>query len=303
MGALKKAVQNRHEYSTKRYSKYLMCLFGALIYSAGISLFISPAGLYSGGVMGISQLLREYIVTTFKPEIAQKIDIAGIIYYIINIPLLFLAYFKLSKRFFLKTLLATTAITISMSVMKLDGMVLLDDTLASAIVGGIIAGVGCGFMFRAGGSGAGIDILAMYLAQKYRNMSVGKISVAVNFAIYGISAIVYTPAIAIYSIICAFLNAQAVDRVHHQNIMTQVFIVTKIDNLAKPIMEGIGRGVTEWSGDGAYTKEDVHILMTMVSKYELPTVRRIAKKYDEHAFIVYNSNTGIDGNFKKKLVE
>lgn len=295
-------LKNKKKYGSKELPRYIETVIGAAVYAAGVSLFVTPAGLYSGGIMGVSQLLREWIIAQFDPAIAKTVDIAGILYYILNIPLLFLAYFKLSKHFFFKTLLATTVVTALMSVLKLSSP-FLDDTLASAIVGGIMGGVGCGIMLRAGGSGAGIDILAMYLTQKYHGMSVGKISIAVNCIIYIISALVYTPATAIYSIICAFLNAQSIDRVHHQNIMMQVFIITRQDGLAKPIMDGIGRGVTEWQGDGAYTHQGVRVLMSVVSKYELAEVRRVVKELDPHAFVVYNSSYGIDGNFKKKLVE
>ena len=43
-------------------SQILITIGGMLIYAIGINNFIVPAGLYSGGVMGISQILRTLLV-------------------------------------------------------------------------------------------------------------------------------------------------------------------------------------------------------------------------------------------------
>lgn len=42
-------------YEVKRT---LICVAAAFVYAMGVNLFIVPAGLYSGGVMGFSQVIR-----------------------------------------------------------------------------------------------------------------------------------------------------------------------------------------------------------------------------------------------------
>ena len=58
---------------------------GAFLYAAGINLFVVPAGLYSGGVMGICQVIRTVLAQFFHLHF-ETFDIAGVIYYAINIP-------------------------------------------------------------------------------------------------------------------------------------------------------------------------------------------------------------------------
>ena len=75
-----------------------------LLYSLGINLFVVPAGLYTGGIMGFAQLLRTLFL--YLTGLELKIDIAGIINYAINLPILFIAWKRLDHRVVFKTLLS-----------------------------------------------------------------------------------------------------------------------------------------------------------------------------------------------------
>ena len=84
-----------------------------LLYSLGINLFVVPAGLYTGGIMGFAQLLRTLFLHLTGLEL--KIDIAGIINYAINLPILCIAWKQLDHRVVFKTLLSVTSTTVFMS--------------------------------------------------------------------------------------------------------------------------------------------------------------------------------------------
>ena len=66
------------------------------LYSLGINLFVVPAGLYTGGIMGFAQLLRTLFLHVTGLEL--KIDIAGIINYAINLPILCIAWRRIDHR-------------------------------------------------------------------------------------------------------------------------------------------------------------------------------------------------------------
>ena len=68
--------------------KIMMCVVAAFLYAVGMNFFIVPTGLYSGGVMGISQVIRT-VLTEYLHLNFNNFDIAGVIYYIINIPILY----------------------------------------------------------------------------------------------------------------------------------------------------------------------------------------------------------------------
>ena len=77
------------------YKQFIKATIGVFIFSFAINTFLVPLHLYSGGAMGLSQLIRTIIVDSLKLNI--NFDIAGLLYYLINIPLLVIAFKKIIK--------------------------------------------------------------------------------------------------------------------------------------------------------------------------------------------------------------
>ena len=278
--------------------KYLLVILGSAMYAAGVSYFITPQNLYAGGMMGTAQIIKTLIVDYLHFNVGS-LDLTGIIYYILNVPLLFLAW-KLNKNFFCKTIVSITTLSFLLTVFTISKPIL-EDKLTSCIIGGIICGIGIGFTLRAGGSGGGLDIFGVYATKNFRNFSVGKVNIVYNCFIYLICALMFNLPTAIYSVLFTTVGATATDRIHSQNIMVQATIFTKVDGVTQLIIDRIHRGVTELDGHGAYTHENVHVLITAVSKYEAHYLRQIIHEFDPHAFIMYNQLYSVDGNFAKKL--
>ncbi len=287
-------------FTGSKLGRYFMVLVGAAIYAVAIAVFVNPLHLYTGGIMGLSQLIRSVLIDVLHVSIPGNFDLSGIIFYVINVPLLILAIRKIGKAFFLKTLLATSLITVITSLIYVETP-LIEDTLTSCIIGGLLAGCGVGIALMFGGSGGGMDIVGMYIAKNRNAASIGKVSFVFNLVLFSLCAILFDLETAVYSIIITAINSVATDRMHYQNRMVQAMIFTKKEGVAEPIMKVLYRGVTEWEGDGAYTKENTHILVTMISRYEVNRLSKLVREIDSQAFISFSQVSRIDGNFLKKL--
>ncbi len=278
----------------------LACIVASLMYAIGVNLFVVPAQLYSGGLMGICQVIRTLLVEYLHMNF-HSFDIAGIIYYIINVPIFIIAFTRMGRKFFAKTLVTVTAMTVFLSVVPIVQVV--DDTVAACVVGGIISGAGIGIILRMASSGGGLDVVGVLLTKWRRDFSVGKVYLIVNLSLYIICLFLFDIEIVVYSVIFASVHSLAIDKVHIQNINVEANIITKLNNvdLEKAIMEEIGRGLTKWTTLGAYTYEQSHMLYITLSKYEVSRLKAVVHKYDPNAFIVINEGVTIDGNFLKKL--
>ena len=278
----------------------LACIVASLMYAIGVNLFVVPAQLYSGGLMGICQVIRTLLVEYLHMNF-HSFDIAGIIYYIINVPIFIIAFTRMGRKFFAKTLVTVTAMTVFLSVVPIVQVV--DDTVAACVVGGIISGAGIGIILRMASSGGGLDVVGVLLTKWRRDFSVGKVYLIVNLPLYIICLFLFDIEIVVYSVIFAAVHSLAIDKVHIQNINVEANIITKLNNvdLEKAIMEEIGRGLTKWTTLGAYTYEQSHMLYITLSKYEVSRLKAVVHKYDPNAFIVINEGVTIDGNFLKKL--
>ena len=271
-----------------------------LMYAVGLNLFVVPANLYSGGLMGICQVIRTLLVKYLHMNF-QSFDIAGIIYYIINVPIFIIAFTKMGRKFFAKTLITVTTMTVFLSVVPIVQVV--EDTVAACVVGGIISGAGIGIILRMASSGGGLDVVGVLLTRWKRDFSVGKVYLLVNLSLYAVCLFLFDIEIVVYSVIFAAVHSLAIDKVHIQNINVEANIITKSNNvnLERAIMEELNRGVTKWSTLGAYTYEQSHMLYITLSKYEVSRLKAVVHKYDPSAFIVINEGVTVDGNFLKKL--
>lgn len=278
---------------------YGMMFLGAFIFAIACNCFIVPSGLNNSGIIGFSQILRELLDRFTMLQL--PISSIGILNFLLNIPLLLLAWFKISKKFCLNTLLCVGAQTFFLTLIPIMNTTIMSNILASAVIGGIIAGVGSGFMLRGGSCSGGIDIVGVYLTLKMPDFSIGKLCVVFNACIYCACACLYDVEIAIYSIIYSYFMSQMVDKIHYQNIKMAATIFTKKANVDKEITYGLRRGVTYWRGNGSYTDEDTYVMMTVVSKQEVQRLKEIVHTCDPHAFVIFNEGMNVDGNFEKRL--
>ena len=282
--------------------RLVVAVIGELIAAAALNLFIVPLNLYTGGLMGVCQLLRtlaaDYLGMNFGAY-----DVAGILYFLLNIPILLLAYKNLGRAFVAKTLICTVAFSLFYSLIPSPSVPIVDDYLTACLLGGILAGVGGGLVLTCGASGGGLDIVGLYQSKRGSQFTVGKFSLSFNAVLYTACLFLFSPEVAIYSVIYNFFTAMVLDRMHQQNVSIQAFIFTKgdEDTLARFIIENLGRSVTYWEGVGAYTGEDVHVLCVCLSKFEIEELVHAVHSIDPHAFVTTQEGTRIYGNFQRKV--
>ncbi len=275
-----------------------MIIAGSLLYALGMNLFLTPLHLFSGGGVGLAQLLTLFLEQFIR---VQNLNLYGVVYMLINVPLLLLAYFQLGKNFFVKTLIGSGAISLFITLIPTMPVPIVEDYLTSVLIGGIASGAGVGIILIAGGSGGGIDVVAMWAAKKFRNASVGKISLYFNVVLYAVMLFLFDAQTVIYSLIYTVIFTLVLDKTHYQNISVRVMIFTKKEGIDKEINEKTRRGVTEWNGYGAYTSEPMHILVSCISKYEVNDMMEIVQSIDPQAFVIVDENVIVNGNFEKRL--
>ena len=285
-----------------RALRMVVAVIGELIAAAALNLFIVPLHLYTGGLMGVCQLLRtlasDYLGMSFGAY-----DVAGILYFLLNIPILLVAYKNLGRGFVIKTLICTLSFSLFYSLLPSPSVPVVEDYLTACLLGGILAGVGSGLVLTCGGSGGGLDIVGLCLSKRGSRFTVGKFSLTFNAVLYTACLFLFSPEVAIYSVIYNFFTSMVLDRVHQQNVSVQALIFTKGDEdaLARFIIENLGRSVTYWEGVGAYTKEDVHVLCVCLSKFEIEELVHAVHTIDPHAFLTTQEGTRIYGNFRRKV--
>ena len=282
--------------------KFSKCTIGMIIYSLAVNLFIVPNQLYTGGILGLAQLIRTAILTTFNVDF--KFDISAVIYYVINIPLFFLGYKKISKTFCVRTLFTVSVNALFLAIFPIPKSPLISDVLANTLIGGILAGLGIGMVLSTGSSTGGTDIIGIVITKHTDKITVGSIGLSFNVIIYAICGIIYGIETMIYSIIFAVFQTIMIDRNHTLNIKSEAFIFTKLppEKMIHFINYELKRGATYWEAIGGYTNTKTYIVYTVLSKYERMRLGRHMKEFDENAFMAGDDGVVVKGKFEKYMV-
>ncbi len=287
------------EYEVRRTMVLLLSTF---LYAVGINFFIVPAGLYTGGVLGLCQLFRSFLTSVVGLHFGS-LDVAGILYYLVNIPFLILAHKLMGKLYFAKTILGITAESVFLVLLPIPAQALVDNRLAAALIGGVICGAMMGLMLRMGACDGGMDLVGVLIVHQRNGASVGHANLYVNIVVFAIMAFSYPIDILIYSLFSAFVTSYALDRFYSQNITEEFHIITQqdVEVLEQSIIRELRRSVTRWEGKGGFSGREVNILYVIVDKYEAPRLKRLVREFDPDAFVVENSGVNISGNFEKHL--
>ncbi len=291
---LHKALQNK-------WTRVAIGVFATFLYAAGVNLFIVPVGLYSGGVVGLSQVLRTLLARSVV--LPAGVDIAGILYFLFNVPVLVMAWRELGRGFLLRTLICVGTSSLFLSVIRSPAEPLLTDPLSACVVGGIVCGFALGLALTCGCSTGGLDVVGLCLSKRGSRFTVGRFSLSFNVLLYAACALLFNIQTAIYSVIYTVFCSLFIDRGHQQNISVQVLIFTKDEDPQLPanIMQRLSRGVTYWEGKGAYTGSDIRVLCVCVSKFEVAELQETVRELDPHAFFIVQEGVRIGGNFTRKI--
>lgn len=272
---------------------YTIMLAGLILYVLSWTLFLIPAQITGGGISGLAAVIFY----------STKIPM-GLTYFAINVVLISIALKILGPNFGVKTVFNMVALTLLFAIpQEYFPGALIEDNFLSAVLGGMMGGVGIGLVFSRGGSTGGTDIIAMII-NKYKNISPGRIILYCDviiisssyFLVHSVEKMVYgfvTMAVVSYTL-DAFLSGS--------NASAQIFIFSpKYDEIADFINTESVRGVTVLEGTGWYTQQDVKILMTIVRKKEASIIFRKVKEIDPEAFISMASVMGVYGKGFDKL--
>ncbi|MCI9069464.1 YitT family protein [Clostridium sp.] len=259
------------------YVDVVVIIIGCLISSLGVNLFLSNAGLLSGGVTGIG-LILQYLWNI--PS--------GITVFILNIPLFIVSYKFLSKRFTIYTAIGMISFSTALMITKpLSSLVKVDDTLLYCIYGGILSGIGYGLIFFRNGSIGGTDIITMVVRKKYSDLDIGKVGFAFNLIIVTLAAFIFGLPKALYTLISMFITSSILDRVLSGFTSKKLLLVLteKEEDIINYVIKDMNRGITSLMAEGGYTHNQKRLLYVAVTTSQMISLKNKILRIDPKAFI------------------
>lgn len=272
--------------------KFIIVIIGAFIFAFSMNYFLIPAGVYSSGFSGLSQLLSRLFSEYFNIHIS-----VGIWLLLLNIPVTILGWRKISKTFTLYSFISVIFSSLFLNLIPIKE--LSDDILLNAVFGGVIGAVGAGMTLRFGASTGGMDIIAVYLSRVVEG-SVGRFTLILNSFIIISAGFLFGWEKSLYTLVGLFSSSKVIDILHTQAQKLTAMIVTKNSkDLKQAILTRLTRGATVVPAHGAYSDEGRDMLITVISRYELFELRKIIKEVDPNAFTNIVKTDSVIGLFRK----
>lgn len=262
----------------------LLLLIGSFIIAVSFNIFLVPLGIASGGVSGLSILVKR--MTDIPPAYTQ---------WALNVPLFLVGWWLLGKRFALKTALGSFVLPFFV-LLTSHWSPPTTNALLAAIYGGIGVGVGLGLVFRGRGSTGGLD-LAAQLLHRYTGIRLGLAVACFDGLVIAAAGILIAPENALYALIGLFATSKTIDFVQTGLALSKVaFIVSdRPDDITEVILSDLDRGLTMLDGRGGYTKQQRTILMVVVGRGEVSKLKQLVRSADPHAFVIISDTAEVLG--------
>jgi uncharacterized membrane-anchored protein YitT (DUF2179 family) len=259
-------------------------VIGSLIAAAGIQCILVPANLLTGGVTGLAILLRY----------STGIEV-GIWILLLNIPIFLAGYRFISSRFTIYSLLGVLALAGFLYVFKYFPF-LIGDPLLSALLGGVLSGLGLGIIFRSKASSGGTDIIAI-IVKRLWGFNIGQTSLVLNIFVVGLLALVIDISVAMYSAIAIFVSSQVIDQVEAGLGVTETTLIISphYEEIAYAILHHLHRGCTYLPAQGAYSGQNEMLILVTVGRMQLPRLKEMVFAIDESAFMIITNSIEVYG--------
>lgn len=266
-------------------------ILGAFIMAVGVSLFLLPNQLSSGGIAGIAT------ITYYLFHIPM-----GTMILLINVPLFVFSIFKIGKNFFIKSLIGTISLSAFIDILdKVEPLT--QDRFLACVYGGIIIGVGTAILLKANSSTGGTDLVS-YVAREYKpTIRSSNIIMILDIIIVTLNMIFFKEIeIGLYSAIAIYLMGKIIDILFEGIYFTKLMIIIsdKNEEISRQIEEKVQRGTTGLYGKGMYTGKEKLVLMCAASRGDISRIKVVARKIDPNSFIVITNSREVVGlGFKK----
>ena len=277
----------------KNINFFLLLNAGLFVTAAGIHLFKTPNHFAFGGTSGLS-----IILSTLFPSLP-----VGTFMWIVNAVLVILGFIFLGAKAMGWTIYSSFAISFYVSlceiVYPMQGP-LTKDTMLELCFAVILHAVGSAVVFNIGASTGGTDIVAMIL-NKYTSLEIGRALMVSDLGIVLVAAYLYGPQTGLYCILGMILKSTVVDSaIESLNLRKVCTVVTQNpDPVRAFIVQKLNRSATEQLASGAYTHEQTHVLMTVLTRHQAAMLRNFLRATDPHAFItIVNSSEIIGKGFR-----
>lgn len=285
-----KMTSNRTNRTTSDFARELLrniglITLGSTICALAINGILIPHRFVSGGVTGLA-LVIHYLV--------PSLPVSGL-YFAINLPLFAMGWKFVGRRFFLFSVAGMVVFSASLQWVSIP--IAIHDPVPSALLAGIMSGLGSGIILRSVGSAGGTDILAVTLLNRF-SIRLGTTTLAFNAGVLVLAAMSSSLEPVLYTLIYMYVTSHVMNLVATGLSQRKAVLIisSQWNEIAQRVLEQVRRGVTILRGQGAFSGQEEQVLYTVITFRDLARTKRIIRQVDPGAFVVVTDTLEVMGH-------
>lgn len=282
----------------------LTILIGTFVMALGFQIFLTPHKIVPGGFMGLAQIVHDIVAKTGFTFISTYAW-----YIILNAFLYIYAVKCLGWKFGIRAGVGIFSFAIFGIIIEntnlVDPITEMIKTEAAtsyilyAIYGGVLMGSGIGLVFRGNGSTGGCDMVALVVNKFFPTVTTGQIIMFVDGTVVVLSVIAYgSLVLPLYALITIFISGRVSDMfVDGIRSLRAYYVVTdKKEELSQAVFNKLNRGVTNLKCEGMFTHNDRDMLLIIVRRSQIISLKKIVKRIDPNSFMFSHNVKEAYGN-------
>ena len=264
------------------YVDYLFIFMGTGIMALAIQCIFEPIGLVTGGFSGIAIIIRKMTAGIVEGGVPLWLTNLAL-----NVPVFIAALIIKGRKFLGRTVIGTVLLSFWLYVIPQVDLTQ-GDYMLSAVFGGVITGIGIGFVLLAKATTGGTDMVSALIQKYVRHYSVVQILQVIDGMVVLAGLYVFGLKPALYAIVAIFITSKVSDALMEgKKYSKAAFIITDYyKEIADAIMTQLDRGLTGLDATGMYSGDKKTVLYCVVSKKEIVELKDIVAKIDPKAFVI-----------------
>jgi uncharacterized membrane-anchored protein YitT (DUF2179 family) len=257
---------------------------GSVLCAVAVNGILVPLEFLSGGFTGVA-LIVHYLVPVLP---------LGALYFLLNVPLFVLGWKFVGLRFFFYSIAGMLIYSVAVQFIKVSFPP--QDKLLSALLAGIISGVGSGIILRSRGSAGGTDILSVILLKLF-SFRLANTALGFNILILGTAVMLFPLERTLYTLIYLYVSTHILNLVVTGLSQRKAVLIisTQWERISHAILYRIKRGVTISTAKGGYSGGEMEVLYAVIAFREWPRLKRIIREVDPNAFVVVTDTLEVMG--------
>lgn len=270
----------------------VLIIIAAFLSAVALYTFVNPANFAPSGVDGISMMVQKLTDINM-----------GYVSLAINVPLLIVAWFFISKKYVVYTSLFTVVSSVAMIVMEKINMyeyMTENHVWIAVFASGIMLGARTAIMIRIGGSTGGVDIIACIVQKKKPYMNIETlisifcyVTIAISFFVYGnIESVI----MSVIQMLIFNLAMNSVLKTTRNAVEVRI-ITSNPEQFREDIIFNLKHGATVMDCQGMFTGENKKMIVTLINIHQMDDLIKLSRKYP-NSFVYFSEVNGVWGNFR-----